>query len=311
VKTRLLLLGAALLAGGCERRASGAGAAPAATPRSAGAAEGAAALDLVYERTEGGNQDLYVSPAGGGIERRLTTDPALDGLPRWSPDGRSVFFTSNRTGHYQIYEVPAAGGPARRIRENGFTEYQVDPSPDGKQLAFLSNQEGAEHLWVLRLGSGEARVLVRHGQDSILGNPSWSPDGTRIVFSSNWRLGHQIYLVGAAGGEAERLSTFRRGGCEPRFHPDGQRVAYVSRGHLSEQSRLVEHDLRTHQEKTLVDWPALNYDPAYSPDGSELAFASNITGEYAIYRVRLADGKSWRVTFGSGPARYPDYRRTP
>ena len=57
----------------------------------------------------------------------------------------------------------------------------------------------------------------------------------------------------------------------------------------------------------LVDWPALNYDPVYSPDGSEVAFTSNITGDWVVYRQRLADGKSWRVTFGPGAARSPDY----
>ena len=65
------------------------------------------------------------------------------------------------------------------------------------------------------------------------------------------------------------------------------------------------------RERVLVDWPALNYDPAYSPDGNELAFASNITGEYAIYRQHLTTGKSWRVTVGAGPARYPDYQPSP
>jgi Tol biopolymer transport system component len=300
--TRLWLLAAAgLAAAGCDR-----GPARAEAPRSAG--KGAPPLDLVYEQTVDGNQDLYVMPAGGGLERRLTTHPALDGLPRWSPDGRSVFFTSQRTGHYQIYEVPAAGGEPRRVRENGHTEYQVDPSPDGKRLAFLSNQEGAEHLWVMDLPAGAARAVVRHGRRSILGNPSWSSDGNRLVYSSNWKVGHQIYLFDLGSGEERRLSAFRRGGCEPRFHPDGRRIVYVSRGHLSEKSRLTELDLASGAEKVLVDWPALNYDPAYSPDGSELAFASNITGEYAIYRYRLSDGKSWRLTFGKGPARCPDYR---
>ena len=46
----------------------------------------------------------------------------------------------------------------------------------------------------------------------------------------------------------------------------------------------------------------------YSPDGEEVAFSSNITGEWVIYRQRLSDGRAWRLTFGSGPARYPDYR---
>jgi TolB protein len=242
------------------------------------------------------------------VERRLTDDSAGDMLPRWSRDGRSVYFASERTGNWQIYRVAAEGGEPQRVRTNAFTEWQVEPSPGGREIAFLSNEEGPEHLLVMDLATGAERVLARHGEGTIMGNPSWSPDGSLITFSSNWRVGHQIYLVNAAGGGERRLSPFRRGGCEPRFKPDGRAVAYVSRGHLSERSRLVEHDLKTDEEKVLVDWPALNYDPVYSPDGQEIAFASNITGDWVIYRQRLSDGQSWRVTFGAGAARSPDYR---
>ena len=158
------------------------------------------------------------------------------------------------------------------------------------------------------LASGAVRELVRHGDDTIFGNPHWSPDGRLITFSSNFRIGHQIYVVDVASGEERRLSPITSGGCEPRFSRDGLRVVYVSRRHLGSESRLVEHELASGNERALVAWPALNYDPVYSPDGSELAFASNITGEYAVYRQRLSDGRAWRVTFGPGPARYPDYR---
>src|SRR5262249_13935329 len=160
---------------------------------------------------------------------RLTDDPGHDMLPRFTHDGRRLLFASDRTGHWQIWEMPASGGPARRVRENAFTEYQVDESADGRSLAFLSNQEGRESLFVMPRPSGVARGLVRHGSRTIMGNPDWSPDGTRIAFSSNWRVGHQVYVVDVASGETRRISTLSRGGCEPRFRPDGRRLIYVDR----------------------------------------------------------------------------------
>lgn len=261
---------------------------------------------LVFEKESEGNRDLYVVPAAGGTPRRLTSDPATDGLPRWTADGRHVAFTSNRTGNWQLYTVPAEGGETRRVRTNAHTEWQADEAPDGRTLAFLSNQDGPESLWLLDRASGAARLLVRHGRRSILGNPHWSRDGARIVFSSNVRDGHQVWLADAASGEARRVSPV--GGCEPRFRPDGRAVAYVGRRARRDRSLVLEHDLATGTERILVDWPGLNYDPVYSPDGSEIAFASTVTGGYEIYRLRLSDGRSWRVTFGGGDARYPDYR---
>ncbi len=264
--------------------------------------------DLVYEHTIDGNQDLYVVPAAGGTPRRLTTHRAVDALPRWSRDGREVYFTSDRSGNWQVYKVAAAGGAATRVRTNAHREWQQDPSPDGKSLAFLSNAQGPEYLFVTDLASGAERVLARHGRRTGLGNPHWSPDGRRIVFSTNWRQGHGIHIVGADGSGERALDETLAGACEPRFHPDGRRVVYVSRGGHRDTSKLVEHDIATGRKTVLVDWPALNYNPVYSPDGSEIAFTSNLTGEYVVYRQRLADGKSWRVTFGGGPARSPDYR---
>ena len=296
-----LALAAFTLHCGCDR--------PAATSPPAPAGGAPPAPDLVYERTVGDNLDLYLASGAGGVERRLTRDPAYDALPRWTPDGRALIFSSMRSGNWQLWEMAAEGGEPRRLRVNGHTEYQADPSPDGARLAFLSDAEGRECLWVMEKGSGASRLLVRHGKRSILGNPHWSPDGGRIVFSSNWRIGHQIYVLDLATGDQLRVSSITSGGCEPRFRRDGRRVAYVNRGHLGgERSTLVEHDLATGEEKVLVAWPALNYDPVYSPAGDEIAFASDIGGEYAIYRQRLSDGKSWRVTFGPGPARHPDYR---
>ena len=150
--------------------------------------------------------DLFVIPAGGGPERRLTDSPAYDSLARWAPDGRSIVFTSDRTGRPQLWQIDADGRNLRRLRTNAATEYQADVSPDGRTLAFLSNLDGPERLMLEDLASGATRELVRHGDDTIFGNPHWSPDGRLVTFSSNWRIGHQIYVVEVASGSVRRLS---------------------------------------------------------------------------------------------------------
>jgi Tol biopolymer transport system component len=309
-RTRVLVLGAAIVSGfwSCGgdrdvtrgRRSSGEPAASAARGPS---------WELVYEQEVEGNVDLYLVPTSGGVPRRLTTHPREDLHARWTPDGRRIIFTSNRTGNPQLWELTPDHGGLRRIRSNEAEESQPDPSPDGRRLAFLSDHEGPLRLLVADIAGGSSTELVRHGPGTIFGNPHWSPDGALIAFSSNWRIGHHIYVVDVASRDVRRVV----GGCEPRFTRDGRRVAYVSREHARPSvSRLVERDLETGEERVVVDWPALNYDAAYSPDGSEVAFASNIAGEWAIFRQRLSDGRAWRLTFGGGPARYPDYRpRTP
>jgi len=265
--------------------------------------------DLLYSRALGeGKRVLCIASAGGGPERRLTDGSASDGLPRWTPDGHSVIFSSNRSGTWQLWQVAVGGGGPTRLRANACDESQADLSPDGKTLAFLSDCGGPQSLWLMGMADGTPRLLVRHGRRSVLGNPHWNRDARRIVFSSNHDLGHQIYVVDVVSGNERRLSSLLSGGCEPRFSPDGQRVVHVTRGHHRPTSRLVETDLASGAQKTLVDWPALNYDPAYSPDRTELAFASNLTGEYQVYRLRLADGKIFRVTSRPGEAREPDYR---
>jgi Tol biopolymer transport system component len=264
--------------------------------------------EIVYEHEIDGNSDIYLVPASGGMPRRLTDHPEWDGHARWMRDGRRIAFTTGRTGKPQIWVVAAEGGQPSPLRQNDAAESQPDPSPDGRHLAFISDIQGSDRLMTMDLETGATAALVRHPDGTIFGNPHWSPEGSQVVFSSNWPDGHQIYVVDAASAETRPASGARTGGCEPRFTRDGRAVAFVLRGNQSPTSQLVEQDLATGRRRVLVDWPALNYDLAYSPDGEEVAFSSNITGEWVIYRQRLSDGRAWRLTFGSGPARYPDYR---
>jgi Tol biopolymer transport system component len=275
--------------------------------------EGGPAAALAYERDRDGNTDVYWIDVSRGAEHRLTRHPARDILPRWTRDGRAVVFSSERDGHWQLYRVPVEpeGAPPERLRPNEHREWQADPTPDGLGLAFLSDLAGSQALFVAPWRGGEPRLLVQHGGRAQLGNPHWSRDGGRIVYSSNRGVGgHRIYLTRLSDGEERRLSPLTSGGCEPRFRPDGEAVAYVRRRHATRhRSWIVEHDLATGEERELVSWAARNYDPVYSSDGGEIAFASTLADDtYAIYRMRLGDGRATRVTMGPGQARHPDYR---
>ena len=114
-------------------------------------------------------------PAAGGVERRLTDHPAPDALPRWSRDGRWIYFTSERSGNWQIYRVRPEGGEPERVRTNAHREWQVEPSPDGRSIAFLSNKEGPEYLYTMDLATGAERVLVRHGEQLDPRQPELEP----------------------------------------------------------------------------------------------------------------------------------------
>jgi Tol biopolymer transport system component len=90
-----------------------------------------------------------------------------------------------------------------------------------------------------------------------------------------------------ANGSERRISPVTSGGCEPRFNRDGRRLVYVSRRLLGGESRLVEHDLASGEERALVSWPALNYDPVYSPDGTKISFERSMGGPnpYGIFTM--------------------------
>lgn len=267
---------------------------------------------LVFERQrEAGRnapRDVCVIPAAGGDERCLASGPSDDAWPRFFEGGARVLFSSNRGGSWQLWEVPVAGGEPRLSRPSRAREWQADVSPDGSRLALLSDAPGRDSLRLVTRAAGAERELLRQGPRTVMGNPDFSPDGRSLVFSSNGsHLGHHVYLWQEGAKEPRRLSSLAWGGCSPRFSADGARVLYVVRSRHKTTSTIVEHDLATGRERTLVDWPALNYDPAPSPDGSEIAFASTLTGTFQVYRLRLSDGKSWRVTYAPGAARMPDY----
>ena len=299
-----------LLRRGVLRRAAARTGKPKPRPAPVSGDAAASRFELVFEREVAGNLDLYLIPAGGGPERRLTDTPGEDGLARFSPDGERILFTSLRTGNYQLYEVPAAGGAGAPPPHE-----RRDRVPGGllaRRPAARVPVEPRRPRAAAGPGPGERRRCASWCA-TARARSSATRTGARtdgcITFSSNFRIGHQIYVVDVASGEVRRLSPITSGGCEPHFSRDGLKVVYVSRRHLGSESRLVEHELATRRRSERsspgppsTTTPSTRRTAASSPSPRTSPASTRSTASGS------SDGRAWRVTFGPGPARYPDYR---
>ncbi len=85
-----------------------------------------------------GDFDIYTIPAAGGDETRLTTAKGLDDGPEYSPDGKYIYFNSERTGHMQIWRMHADGSEQEQITHDDFNNWFPHISPDGKWMVFLT-----------------------------------------------------------------------------------------------------------------------------------------------------------------------------
>ena len=184
------------------------------------------ALDIVDPQT--GNLDLWIYEPGGDLPTRLTTDPSIDSIPTWSPDGKQIAFMSLRRSHPDIFLTRSDGSSGEElVLESANAKYVTDWSPDGRFLLFrVSDVATNLELWTLPIGGDgrpnpflRAAYGVSHGQ--------FSPDGRWVAYVSNESGRSEIHVAPFPGpGSSWKIST--AGGTEPRWRRDGTELFYLA-----------------------------------------------------------------------------------
>lgn len=250
-----------------------------------------------------GRTDLWMVKIDGSGLARLTTDPAGDNSPRWSPDGQSLYFLSTRSGSSQIWRLPATGGDAVQVSNLPLDVANLAVSPDGKLFAF-----SLEVFPDCPTIACTKERLDAKGKTKASGQ-LYSGDAGFYRHWDTWSDGRRnhLFVMPVAGGEPVDLTRGMDvdapsrpfGGPEEfTFSPDSRTVVFTARDAGREEPWSTDFDLYrapvdgSKAPENLTDAnPAWDTQPVFSPDGKTLAYLAMARPGFEAdrFRIKLRD----------------------
>ncbi len=227
-------------------------------------------------------------------------------LPAFAPNGKEVAFTSYLRDSPDLWIVSAAGGRARRVSARSGLNTGAAWTPDSSGLVMTLSYEGNAELY--QVSPTDGKVLKRLTQSpSIDSSPSFSPDGSQLAFVSDRQGSPQIYVMPAAGGAPRRLTYQGSYNQTPRWNPrtDKPVIAFTGRDEKATFDIFV-YDTKTQKVDRLTQGRGSNSDPAWSPDGRLLAYASTRGGIFVMNVETRLEFQIWR-----GNGRSPSWGPAP
>ena len=247
-------------------------------------------------------KEVYVADYDGANPRRITINRALNVFPNWSPDGRSIVYTSYRTGVPDILISNIYAGtmetPTKAVGQNWLPVF----SPDGTRIAFTSNRDGNPEIYVMDRDGSDVRRLTNNPE--IDSTPTWSPTGTQIAFTSGRTGTPQIWVVGVEGGGLRRVSSESYAD-RPTWSPAPyNEIAFSARSGPGFDIKVL--NIGTGETRQITFGEGTNESPAWAPNGRHLAFMSTRAGRSQIFTVDR-DGRNLRQITREGNNQTPNW----
>jgi TolB protein len=251
-------------------------------------------------------KEIYISDYDGENQRRVTVGKTLNIAPRWSPDGRSIAYTSYRRGGANLFISNIFQGTLEEVTKGDKVGENWLPawSPDGTRLAFSTTRDGNPEIYVVNRDGSNPRRLTNHPGIDI--TPTWSPSGTQIAFVSDRTGTPQIYVVGADGLNLSKKTAESYCDRPTWSSAPFNEIAFASRSGPGFDIKVL--DLTSGATRALTSGEGTNESPSFSPNGRHLVFTSTRSGKAQVFTI-ARDGKNVRQITRAGNNEKPDWSK--
>jgi TolB protein len=251
---------------------------------------------IAYVSTSGGRfKEVHVAHLDGTERFQVTNNRTINLSPSWTPDGKSIIYTSYKDRNPGLYQFELFTGKEVKWSPSNGRYISGQASPDGQYVAATLERGGDSDLYLLDLNGKVIRQLT--SDPGIEVSPAWSPDGRQIVYISDRSGSPQLYILDIAGGKSRRLTYSGSYNTAPAWSPKGDRIAYT--GRVGRRFAIFTIGANGGDARQLTPDAYDSEDPTWAPDGRFIAFASNRAGRYQLY-VMQAGGENQRRLTGSG-----------
>jgi Tol biopolymer transport system component len=240
---------------------------------------------------------IYTIPVGGGAAVKVLDDPFLDWSPVWAPDGRWLYFSSDRGGSMNLWRIEidpqtgaARGDPDAVTTSTGAEVWHATFSADGNLGAYSAYQE-RQNIQRTRLSPGakSAGESTWFTEDTRrASHPDISVDG-RVAYE--FGVNYDIVISDLDGSNRINLTQDKERDRWPRWSPNGERLAFFSLRSGSAQIWTIDRDGTNLQQVTHGEGTNM-LRPVWSPDGSKIAFSGDFDDDYRRYIVDLTATQS-------------------